>query len=258
MKKIALYNRKGGVGKSTTTINLAHAYARDGLRVLVIDADDQASSTNGLGLTNDYEGKVLIDCLLEENDPFYTPIEQVIVTCEYETGTVYLVPTRRSASPSDLTSQIGYEYRLSEELAKIDELFDVCLIDCPGSTSALNPYARCALVAQDRIIMPVQMQKFSMDAVYSAPEELEEMKRFREDIHIAAFIPTMVSARSKGDVTTVEELEELGKEVGIPVLTTIPYAVKVQTLQRESRPVIDHKSPATDAYLQLAQEVLAL
>ena len=88
MKKIALYNRKGGVGKSTTTINLAHAYARDGLRVLVIDADDQASSTNGLGLTNDYEGKVLLDCLLEENDPFYTPIEQVIVTCEYETGTV--------------------------------------------------------------------------------------------------------------------------------------------------------------------------
>jgi len=149
-------------------------------------------------------------------------------------------------------------HRLSEELAKIDELFDICLIDCPGSTSALNPYARCALVAQDRIVMPVQMQKFSMDAVYSAPEELEEMKRFREDIHIAAFIPTMVSVRSKGDVTTVEELEELGKEVGIPVLTTIPYAVKVQTLQRESRPVIDHKSPATDAYLQLAQEVLAL
>ncbi|MFO7176595.1 AAA family ATPase, partial [Enterococcus faecium] len=113
---------------------MAHAYARDGLRVLVIDADDQASSTNGLGLTNDYEGKVLLDCLLEEDDPFYTPIEQVIVTCEYETGTVYLVPTRRSASPSDLTSQIGNEYRLSEELSKIDELFDICLIDCPGST----------------------------------------------------------------------------------------------------------------------------
>ncbi len=84
MKKIVLYNRKGGVGKSTTTINLAHAYARQGLRVLVIDADDQASTTNGLGLTDDYDGKVLLDCLIEEHDPSYAPIEQVIVTCEYD------------------------------------------------------------------------------------------------------------------------------------------------------------------------------
>ncbi|MDW2886455.1 ParA family protein [Exiguobacterium artemiae] len=258
MKKIALYNRKGGVGKSTTTINLAHVYARQGLRVLVIDADDQASTTNGLGLTDDYDGKVLLDCLMEEHDPFYIPIEQVIVTCEYENGTIHLVPTRRSASPTGLTSQLGYEYRLSEELARLEEFFDICLIDCPGSTSALNPYARCALVAQDRIIMPVQMQKFSMDAVYTAPEELEEMKRYKADIHIAAFIPTMVSARSKGDVNTVEELNELGQEVGIPVLTTIPYILKIQSLQRESRPVIDHKSPATDAYLQLAEEVRVL
>ncbi len=259
MKKIALYNRKGGVGKSTTTINLAHAYARQGLRVLVIDADDQASTTNGLGLTDDYDGKVLLDCLIEEYDPLYAPIEQVIVTCDYELGTIHLVPTRRSASPTGLTSQMGYEYRLIEELARLEDLFDICLIDCPGSTSALNPYARCALVAQDRIVMPVQMQKFSMDAVYTAPEELEEMRHgYKEDIHISAFIPTMVNARSKGDMTTVDELKELGEEVGIPVLTTIPYIVKIQSLQREARPVIDHKSPATDAYLQLAEEVLAL
>ncbi|EZP58392.1 ParA family protein [Exiguobacterium acetylicum] len=258
MKKIALYNRKGGVGKSTTTINLAHAYAREGLRVLVIDADDQASTSNGLGLTEDYPGKVLLDCLINEDDPYYAPIEQVIVNCEYETGTVHLVPTRRSASPTGLTSQMGYEFRLREELARVEELFDVCLIDCPGSTSALNPYARCALVAQDIIVMPVQMQKFSMDAVYTAPEELEEIRRYKEDIHIAAFVPTMVGTRSRGDLTTVEELVDLGREVGIPVLTTIPYMVKVQSLQRESRPVIDHKGPATDAYLKLAEEVLAL
>ncbi len=98
-----------------------------------------------------------------------------------------------------------------------------------------------------------------MDAVYTAPEELEEMRHgYKENIHISAFIPTMVNARSKGDMTTVEELKELGEEVGIPVLTTIPYIVKIQYLQREARPVLDHKSPATDAYLKLAEEVIAL
>jgi chromosome partitioning protein len=243
---IAFANQKGGVAKTTTTLNLAVAFAERGLRVLAIDLDPQGNLTMSQGFDPDGIEQSMFDVLVHK-----LPIDQVIQPAEVD---VAVSSIDLAGAELALSSLIGRERALEKALAPIRERYDYVLIDTPPSLGLLTINA---LVAADGVIVPVQCEYLSLRGLVQLESTLAMVREnLNPSVEILGILPTMFDPRTIHAREAVEILEEnFGDLVfGSRIRKTVRYAeapVKGSSILK-----YDPKGPAAEAYRELAREVL--
>jgi chromosome partitioning protein len=190
MRVIAIANQKGGCGKTTTTVNLAAAFARKGLKVLVIDLDPQGHSTLGLGCDPQSFTKTIYNAVIDKT----VSISDVIVPSKTENVDVAPSNVLLSGAEIDLAAVEGREFMLSEQFKSIDNCYDICVIDCPPSLGILTLNA---LIASTDLVVPVQVHYYAMEGLKQLFETCEIIQEhfFPCKVKITGLLLTFVEDR---------------------------------------------------------------
>ncbi|MFT8458964.1 MAG: AAA family ATPase [Liquorilactobacillus ghanensis] len=247
---IALANQKGGVGKTTTSINLGACLADLGQRVLLIDSDAQGNATSGVGIHKTKIEKDIYDVLVNEY-----PLEKTILPTEHPNFSIVPATIQLSGAEIELTSQLARESRLLEAVKKIRDQYDFILIDCPPSLGLLTINAFCA---SDSILIPVQSEYYALEGLSQLLNTIKLVQRhFNPDLQVEGVLMTMLDARTKLGVQVVEEVRKFfGKKV---YQTLIPRNVRLSEAPSYGQPIIDYdpSSKGAQEYQALAKEVLS-
>jgi chromosome partitioning protein len=245
----AVTNQKGGVGKTTTAVNLAACVAEAGYDSLLIDIDPQANATVGLGLSKNLDLTVY-DALTGS-----ATLEEVIVETAVEH--LFVVPSTPALAGAtvELPRIVGSEFRLRTALAPVRQRFAFTLIDCPPS---LGPLTVNALVAADRVIVPVQAEYYALEGLASMLETLSLVQReLNPRLTVAGMLLTMYDTRTRLAQDVEDEVRRHFPELMFE--TVIPRNVRIGEAPSYGKPVIhyDPHCPGSDAYFELAKEVAA-
>jgi chromosome partitioning protein len=243
----AVANQKGGVGKTTTTLNLGIALARRGRRVLLVDMDPQGGLTASAGLPADLMPSIY-DVLLDPKLEPQTAIHQAPAGIDLMPANLDL-----SAAEVHLMSAISRETVARQMLSRLGALYDHVLIDCPPSLGLLTINA---LVAANRVLIPVQCSYLSWRGLSLLMETIETIRaRVNPDLSVLGILPTLYDGRTIHAQETLEAARHLypGKVLGTP----IRYTVRAQEAAKEGRSLLEYdaSSEAAKAYVQLAAEV---
>lgn len=245
---IAVANQKGGVGKTTTAVNLAAALAEAGRKVLLVDLDPQGNATMASGVDKQDAHPTGCEVLLEE-----APIEDAIVRTE---AGFDLLPGNRDLTAAELKlmDAIARETRLKEQLDKVASRYQLILIDCPPSLHLLTLNA---LAAADGVLIPVQCEYFALEGLTSLLDTVAAVqKRLNPELEIDGLLRTMYDIRNNlgNDVSA-----QLGKHFGDQLLrTVIPRNVRLAEAPSHGQPInlYDRSSRGAVAYLGLAGEMI--
>ena len=246
-KVIAFANQKGGVAKTTTTLNLAAAFAEVGHRVLCVDMDPQGNLTMSQGIDPDTLEQSMFDVLVHD-----LSIREVIRRREID---VACASIDLAGAEIAMSTKIGRERSLTKALLAVDDDYDWVFIDTPPSLGLLTVNA---LTAADQVIVPVQCEYLSMRGLLQLQNTLAMIREnLNPDVQIAGILPTMVDTRTLHAKEALEILEEnFGDRVfGARIRKTVRFAeapVKGMSVLK-----YDPKGTAADAYRQLAKEVLS-
>jgi chromosome partitioning protein len=246
-KVIAFANQKGGVAKTTTTLNLAAAFAEQGHRVLCVDMDPQGNLTMSQGIDPDTLEQSMFDVLVHD-----LSIKEVIKRREID---VACASIDLAGAEIAMSTKIGRERSLTKALIAVDGDYDWVFVDTPPSLGLLTVNA---LTAADQVIVPVQCEYLSMRGLLQLQNTLAMIREnLNPDVQIAGILPTMVDTRTLHAKEALEILEEnFGDRVfGARIRKTVRFAeapVKGMSVLK-----YDPKGTAADAYRQLAKEVLS-
>ncbi|NLP18186.1 MAG: ParA family protein [Firmicutes bacterium] len=249
-KVMAVVNQKGGVGKTTTTVNLGACLALLGQRVLVIDIDPQGNATSGLGIDKESVEQCIYDVLIEDLD-----LERVILPTEIED--LFLVPSaiRLAGAEIELVPAISREMKLKRALEKVRAEYDFVLIDSPPSLGLLTINA---LTAADSVLVPIQCEYYALEGLSQLMNSIRLVqKHLNPDLKLEGVLLTMFDARTNLAIQVVEEVKGFFRDK--VYCTIIPRNVRLSEAPSHGKPVIlyDPKCRGAEVYQDLAEEVMA-
>ncbi|KJW04076.1 ParA family protein [Rickettsia argasii] len=249
MKVIAIVNQKGGVAKTTTTVNLATAFAAVNKKILVIDLDPQGNSSTGFGISQQQRKNTIYQVLTN-----LIELQDAIISTDIPNLEIITSNTNLSAAELDLTKLKDREYILMKLLAEIKILYDYIIIDCPPS---LNLLTVNALVASDEVLIPMQCDFYSLEGLSHLLKTIEIVeKKLNPKIKIAGILFTMYDKRNR---LTEQVEDDVRKCLGELVFkTVIPRNIKISEAPSYGQPAIiyDYKCSGAVAYIELTKEIL--
>ena len=246
---MAVVNQKGGVGKSTTAVNLAATLGDEGKKVLLIDLDPQGNATSGFGLDKNQREECIYNALLTE-----TPLESLIEPVEVEH--VFVAPStiQLAGAEIELVSTFSRENKLKQVVAPVLGDFDYVIIDCPPSLGLLTINA---LTAADGVLIPVQCEYYALEGLTKLLETVRLVRtQLNPGLEVFGVLMTMFDARTKLSQQVVEEVKDF---FGDKVFdTVIPRSVRLSEAPSFGQPatLYDPSGRGTAAYRWLAKEVI--
>lgn len=248
-KIVAIFNQKGGVGKTTTSINLSAGVAKLGKKVLLIDLDPQGNSTSGLGLDKDSFENTVYDVLSNNVD-----VEDVLAESSAEGVTLLPSNSDLSGIEVELAREGDWEEILKFKLESIKDDFDYIFIDCPPSLGILSV---TGLIASDSVIIPIQCEYYALEGVSQLFKTIKLVREsFNPGLEIEGVVLSMFDGRTNLSIQVVEEVKAYFK--GKVYTSIIPRNVRLAEAPSHGLSIIDYdnRSKGAEAYRELSSEFL--
>lgn len=248
-KIISVANQKGGVGKTTTAVNLASCIAEQGKKVLIIDADPQGNATTGLGIEKEDLPGTVYDILVNEASP-----DEVITKTKYFDMDIIASDISLSGAEIELVGLSKREFKLKEALCQIRDKYDFIIIDCPPSLGLVTINA---FTATDTVLIPIQCEYYALEGVMQLTNTINLVKKaLNPELDIEGVVMTMFDGRTNLSIQVVDEVKKcFGKKVYRAV---IPRNVRLSEAPSFGEPinVFDRTATGAAAYTMLAKEVI--
>lgn len=255
-KIIAFVNQKGGVGKTTSSINLAASLGLLGKKTLLIDLDPQGNSTTGVGVNKGENKASVYELFVGKTD-----IKDVVVKTGFKN--LFIIPASINLAGVDMElmemsrqdSEFIAQLQLKKQLSKIKDVFDFVILDCPPSLGLITTNA---LAAADSVIIPVQCEFFALEGIMQLLNSIMiAQKKLNPTLDIEGVLLTMLDNRTNLGLEVVEEIKSYFKDKVYD--TIIPRLVRLSEAPSHGKPIhaYDPKSRGTEAYINLAKEVIA-
>jgi chromosome partitioning protein len=248
-KIIAITNQKGGVGKTTTSVNLSAALARNNRKVLLLDIDPQGNATSGIGISKADVKTDIYEVLVNE-----APVREAIYDVPVEGLQVIPATIQLAGAEIELVSIVSRERRLKKALAEIKDQYDYIIVDCPPSLGLLTINA---LTAADTVLIPIQCEYYALEGLSQLLNTIRLVqKHLNTNLQIEGVLLTMFDARTNLGIQVIDEVKKYFQD---KVYTTIiARNVRLSEAPSYGQSIMEYdgKSKGAEAYMELAKEVI--